>query len=402
VQSRTVNLLPASSYSLPTCGGGLGWGGARPRVTSLFMPPAGGPPTPSLRASDPPQGGRGHEVTLPRYLLRRGLASVVTLIGISILIFGIARVIPGDPARIALGPTATHEQVAELRQRLGLDEPLPVQYLNYVAGVLRGDLGPSLYTNRSVGLDLRETFPATFELVLVSSLLMTGIGIPLGVIAARGRDGPVDHVTRLLSLLGVVTPSFVWAIFLMLVFSYFLGWLPVAGRLSEGMTPPAPITGLYLVDSVLRGRWDAFRDALAHIVLPAVALALSGIGQAARLTRANVAEAYNSPYIEMARAYGVAERRIAMKYALKPALIPTLTILGLDIAVKLGNAFLVETVFHWPGMARYGVQTILHKDLNGIVGTVLVIAAFFLIINAIVDFVVSLLNPRIRLGAAAR
>ena len=341
-------------------------------------------------------------MTLPRYLLRRGLASVVTLIGISILIFGIARIIPGDPARIALGPTATHEQVAELRQRLGLDDPLPVQYVRYVAGVLRGDLGPSLYTNRAVGLDLRETFPATFELVLVSSLLMAGIGIPLGVVAARGRDGPVDHVTRLLSLLGVVTPSFVWAIFLMLFFSYYLGWLPVAGRLSEGMAPPAPITGLYLIDAVLRGRWDAFGDALAHITLPAVALAMSGIGQAARLTRANVAEAYNSPYIEMARAYGVAERRIAMKYALKPALIPTLTILGLDIAVKLGNAFLVESVFGWPGMARYGVQTILHKDLNGIVGTVLVIAAFFLVINAVVDFVVSLLNPRIRLGAAAR
>ena len=341
-------------------------------------------------------------MNLRRYLLKRILASIVTLIGISILIFGIARVIPGDPARIALGPTASQEQVAELRQRLGLDQPLPTQYASYIAGVARGDLGLSLYTNRSVVQDLRESFPATLELVLASSILMTCLGIPLGVIAARGRDRAVDHVTRLLSLLGVVTPSFVWAIFLMLAFSYYLDWLPVAGRLSETMAPPPAITGLYLVDSLLHGRWDTFKDALSHIALPAIALSLAGIGQAARLTRANVSEAYNSPLIEMARAYGFAEARIAMKYALRPALIPTLTILGLDIAVKLGNAFLVETVFGWPGMARYGVQTILHKDLNGIVGTVLVIAAFFLIINAVVDLIVLILDPRIRLGAQAR
>jgi peptide/nickel transport system permease protein len=340
-------------------------------------------------------------VTLPGYLLRRALACVVTFAGVSILIFGIARVIPGDPARIALGPMATADQVQQLRAQLGLDQPLTVQYVRYIAGVVHGNLGVSLYTNGQVAEDLRAGFPATFELVLVATVLMIGIGIPLGVIAARHRDGMTDAVTRLGALLGVVTPSFVWAVLLMLIFSDYLGWLPIEGRLSGNVAPPPTVTGLYLVDSLLAGQPRVFLDALQHIILPSIALAMASIGQTARLTRANVAEAYASPYVEMARAYGIAERRIAMRYALRPALIPTLTILGLDIAAKLGNAFLVETVFGWPGMARYGVQAILHKDLNGVVGTVLVIAAFFLIINIIVDVAVSLLDPRIRLGTQA-
>jgi peptide/nickel transport system permease protein len=338
-------------------------------------------------------------VNLPRYLVRRLFACLATFVGVSILIFGIARVIPGDPARIALGPTATDEQVREFRIQLGLDQPLPQQYAHYVSGLLHGDLGVSLYTNAPVARDLRAGFPATFELVLVATLFMVGIGIPLGVIAARHRDGAADNVIRLGALLGVVTPSFVWAVLLMLVFSDYLGWLPIDGRLSETVSPPPSVTGLYLVDSLLAGQPHVFLNALEHIILPATALSLASIGQTTRLTRANVAEAYASPYIEMARAYGISGRRIASRYALRPALIPTLTILGLDIAAKLGNAFLVETVFGWPGMAQYGVQAILHKDLNGIVGTVLVIAAFFLVINMIVDAAVTVLDPRIRLGA---
>jgi peptide/nickel transport system permease protein len=341
-------------------------------------------------------------MSLAGYLLRRLIAALVTFVGVSMLIFGIARVIPGDPARIALGPTASVEQVAELRLRLGLDRALPVQYLRYVAGVLHGDLGESLYTNHAVALDIAETFPATFELVAVSALLMTGIGIPLGVLAARGRDGPVDHVLRLAALLGVVTPSFVWAVVFMLVFGATLGWLPIIGRISADVGAPPAWTGLYLVDSLLQGDLRRFGDALAHIALPATALALAGIGQAARLTRANVVEAYGRPFIEAARAYGLSERRIATRFALRPALSPVLTVLGLDIAAKLGSAFLVESVFNWPGMARYGVQTILHKDLNGIVGTVLVIAAFFLLVNGVIDLLVSLLDPRIRLGVSRR
>lgn len=335
------------------------------------------------------------------YLLRRLAASVVVLVGVSILIFGIARVIPGDPARIALGPTATPEMVEQLRDRLHLNEAIPVQYWEFVKGVAEGDLGVSLYTNRAVTKDLSQFFFATFELVLAAAVLMVLIGVPLGVLAARYRDGPIDNISRVISLLGVVTPSFVWAIFLMLLFAFVLEILPIAGRLSETAVVPPSITGMMLIDSLLAGEWATFWDAIQHIILPATALSLSGIGQAARLTRANVGEAYNSQYVEMARAYAYSERSIAMKYALRPAMIPTLTILGLDFAAMLGNAFLVEAVFAWPGMARYGVQTILHKDINGIVGTVLVIATFFLIVNIVIDIVVSYLNPRIRLAARA-
>ena len=194
-------------------------------------------------------------MNLPRYLVRRLFACLATFVGVSILIFGIARVIPGDPARIALGPTATDEQVREFRIQLGLDQPLPQQYAHYVSGLLHGDLGVSLYTNAPVARDLRAGFPAAFELVLVATLFMVGIGIPLGVIAARHRDGAADNVIRLGALLGVVTPSFVWAVLLMLVFSDYLGWLPIDGRLSETVSPPPSVTGLYLVE--LAAGWSA-------------------------------------------------------------------------------------------------------------------------------------------------
>ena len=333
------------------------------------------------------------------FLLNRVVSMALVLFGVSVLIFAIARVIPGDPARIALGPLASAEQVERLRERLHLNEPLPVQYYEFLKGVFRGDLGISLYTNRAVVTDLVSFLPATLELVLVAGLLMVVIGVPLGVMAGRNRDGPVDNISRIVSLMGVVTPSFVWAIFLMLLFSFALGVLPVAGRISESVALPEPITGLILLDSLIRGHWSIFGDALAHIVLPALALAAAGIGQAARLTRANVAEAFNRQYVELARAFNFGELKLAAVYVLRPALIPTLTILGLDFAAMLGNAFLVEAVFGWPGVARYGVQAILHKDLNGIVGTVLVISMMFLMVNMVVDLTVAFLNPRIRLGA---
>lgn len=334
--------------------------------------------------------------TFLAYLARRLLASIGVLVGVSILIFVIARVIPGDPARIALGPMASQEQVANLRKELYLDRPLPLQYVEFVKRLAQGDLGQSLYTRRAVTTDLAEFFPATLELVLVGGLIMVIVGVPLGILAAYYRNRWPDNMTRVLSLLGVVTPSFVWAIFLILLFAYWVAILPVAGQLGDAFVPPKRITGLVTVDSILTGQWATFWDALKHMVLPAAALAMAGLGQTARLTRANMLDTYGKPYIEMARAYGVSESNIAFKYALRPALIPTLTILGLDFAAMLGGAFLVEAVFNWPGMARYAVQAILRKDLNAIVGTTLIIAAFFLLINILVDLVVGYINPRIR------
>jgi len=317
------------------------------------------------------------------------------LVGVSMLIFGIARVIPGDPARIALGPNATPEQVANLREALHLDKSIVAQYGHFVADLARGDLGISLYTNRPVTRDIADFLPATLELVLVAGFLMIAIGLPLGMLSARYRGRWPDNAIRLISLLGVSAPSFVWAVILMLLLAFFLPLFPIAGRISDSLVIPR-ITGFLLVDTILAGNLRAFIDAAWHLVLPALALAVSGIGQAARLTRANMVETYDRPYIEMAMAYGFAARRIASRFAFKPSLIPSLTIIGLDFAAMLGNAFLVEAVFAWPGLSRYGVAVILRKDLNAIIGTVLIISATFLIVNLVVDFLVAFLNPRIR------
>jgi len=334
------------------------------------------------------------------FLVRRLAASVVVLVGMSVLIFLIARVIPGDPARIALGPMASEEQVAQLRAQLDLDRPLVAQYARFARGVLQGDLGESLYTNRAVTTDLRQFFPATIELTVAASLLMVLVGIPLGVLAGHFRDRWPDHAARLVALLGVVAPSFVWAILLVLVFSFAFDLMPVIGRLSDSVVPPPFVTGFVTVDALLAGDLVAFRDAAWHLVLPAIALAMSGAGQAARLTRANLGLTFTRDYIDFARAYGVPPGAIAWKYALRPAMIPTLTVLGLDFAAKLGNAFLVEAVFAWPGMARYGVNAILAKDLNAIVGAVLVIGFAFVVINLLIDLLVAVLDPRIRHRAA--
>ena len=333
------------------------------------------------------------------YLSRRLLASIIVLVGVSIVIFLLARIMPGDPARVALGPTATAEMVERLRDRLHLNDSIPTQYYYFLEGLTEGDLGLSLYTNRPVVTDLAEFFPATFELVLYAGLFMVLAGVPLGILSARHRDTVADNVARVIALLGVVTPTFVWAIFLMLLFAFALDLLPVIGRLSEGVEPPPTVTGLYTVDALIAGQFSTFLDAIVHLLLPAVALALTGMGQAARLTRTNMVESFQKPFIEFARAFSYGEREMALKYALRPAMIPTLTILGLDFAVMLGNAFLVEAVFLWGGMAQYGIEAILHKDLNAIVGIVLVIATFFLIVNVVIDLVVAYLNPRIRLAA---
>lgn len=330
-----------------------------------------------------------------RLLARRLGISLIVLVGVSMLIFGIARVIPGDPARIALGPNATPEQVANLRAELHLDESIVTQYGYFIADLAQGDLGQSLYTNRPVTRDIAEFLPATLELVLVAGLLMVCIGLPLGMISARYRGRWPDHVIRLVSLLGVSAPSFVWAVILMLIFAFFLPLFPVAGRISD-IYEIERVTGFLMIDTLLAGNFKAFADAAWHIVLPALALAVSGIGQAARLTRSNMVETYDKPYIEMAQAYGFKARRIAARYAFKPSLIPSLTIIGLDFAAMLGNAFLVEAVFAWPGLSRYGVAVILRKDLNAIIGTVLIISATFLIVNLIVDLLIAFLNPRIR------
>jgi peptide/nickel transport system permease protein len=334
------------------------------------------------------------------YLAGRIARGVVVLAGLSVVIFAIARIVPGDPARIVLGPLATAEQVVALRHTMGLDRPLAVQYGRYVGDLLRGDLGQSILTQRSVNEDLADAFPATLELMLSSLLLVLVVAIPGGALAARHRGGWIDGLSRLMSLLGVVTPSFVIAICLQILAGYVLHMLPISGRLDPNIDFRADITGFMTIDSLLAGRPAVCLDALLHLVLPTLALAAATAGQIMRFTRSSMIEVSRRDYVEAARAFGAPDRAVIFKYMLKPAIVPTLTILGLEFASLLGNAFVVEMVFGLPGIASYGVRAILHKDLNGLMGVVMVTGLLFVTVNLLVDIAVALVDPRVRLGAA--
>lgn len=334
------------------------------------------------------------------FLSRRIYQSVFVLLGLSVLIFGIARILPGDPARTALGARAPEWVVERLRQDMHLNDPLPVQYGFWLRGALAGDFGISLVTRRDVAHDVLEFFPASLELVLLAGIITTVAGIGLGTLSARHKDTWVDNVVRILSYTGVVTPAFVFAILFLLIFGLWLGWLPAIGRLSDGVPVPPAVTGLMTVDAVLAGQWATLWDALRHLILPAMALAVGGLSQEARITRATMADNLSKDYISNARALGIPERIVMGRFLLKPSLIPTVSILGLDFAASFSNAFLVEVIFNWPGLSRYGMNAMLRKDLNAISAVILVLGVVFIVVNIVVDLIVGGLDPRIRLRAA--
>jgi peptide/nickel transport system permease protein len=332
-------------------------------------------------------------------LLRRAFGFAFVLLGLSVVIFIVARIVPGDPARIALGPLATPEQVAQLREEMGFSKPAIVQYVDYIGGVLQGNLGKSLLTSRAVSSDIAQALPATLELVLFTLLLIGVLAVPLGVLAARWHNSGIDNASRLVSLLGVVTPGFVFAILLQLFASHYQ-FFPLTGRLSQGLGFVPDITGLALVDSLLKGRLDAFADALSHIFLPALALSAAGIGQIMRITRSSMLDVARRDHVETLRSFGVPGYVITLKYMLRLAAIAPLTILGLEFASLIGNAFIVEMVFAWPGIASYGLRAILSKDFNAVMAVVLVSGLFFAVANLLVDLAVGLIDPRLRARAA--
>jgi peptide/nickel transport system permease protein len=339
-------------------------------------------------------------MSILNFLVRRIIYSVFVLLGLSIVIFVIARIMPGDPARMAVGARAPQWVVDRIREQMHLNEPLPVQYGYWLRDALRGDFGLSLVTQRPVTSDIREFFPASLELVLFSGLLSAAGGIGLGVLSARYKDTWIDNVVRLFSYAGVVTPSYIFAIFFVLLFGWTLKWFPIIGRLSEEVTAPPLVTGLVTLDALLAGQFGTFLDALRHIVLPALSLAMGPIAQEARITRSSMADNLGKDYIASARALGIPERIVMGRFLLKPSLIPTVSILGLDIASTFSVAFLVELIFNWPGLARYGMQSMMHKDLNAISAVILILGAIFVTVNILVDIIVAWLDPRIRLSAA--
>lgn len=328
-----------------------------------------------------------------RFLLRRLRQLVPTLLGLLVLIFVVARVIPGDPVRLALGPEATAEQVEALRHQLGLDRPLWVQFGAYLAGMARGEMGTSLRTYRDVARDIRELLPATLELVFAALLLAVVVGVSVGVVLAVYKDTPLDSATRWLAVSGVALPRFWVAILLQIWVAYQLGWFPLVGR---GKAPPVEVTGFYLVDALLAGDLRSFWSAAWHLFLPALTLALPTMAQLARITRTSMLEVFRKPYMLVHRAYGVRPVRLVMWWGLRNGLTTVLTLVGMTFGALIENAFLVEVVFSWPGLSAYGAQAVLFKDFNAVVGVTLVIGVAFLAANFLVDVLYGLVDPKVR------
>lgn len=335
---------------------------------------------------------------LSSFVFKRLLLSIFVLVGLSVVIFVISRVVPGDPARMALGPRAPQFAVDAMRQEMHLDKPLVSQYVYWVKGVAVWDLGESLTTRRPVTEDVKEFLPATLELALVAAFLVVTLSIFFGTLAARYRDTWIDTLVRVLSYTGVAVPSFVLAVLFLLLFGYLWPVIPVLGRLSPQVLPPPTITGLITVDSLLSGNLTAFWDALNHLIVPAFALAMGPLFQEARIVRTAMTDNMGKDYLAAAKGYGIPNRVIMTKYLLKPSLIPAVSVMGLDIASLMSNAFLVEVVFNWPGISRYGMNAMLRKDLNSISAVIIIFGLIFVIVNILVDFAVAYLDPRIRLG----
>ena len=329
------------------------------------------------------------------YVAKRLLLLVVTMVGVLTLTFFLSHVVPGDPARLAAGVRAKPEQVQALRERLNLDRPILVQYGLYLSGVFHGDLGTSIRTRKPVMQDLLDYFPATVELTVLAMLMCIVLGIPLGVLSAVKQESPVDHLSRVTSIAAVSMPPFWLGLLLQLLFYRILGALPASGRLDPFLSPPHHATGLYVLDSLMSGNWAALGSSLAHVILPAVALAAGSLAVVTRMTRSSLLEVISQDYVRTARSKGVSERVVILKHALRNALMPIVTVIGLQIGVLLAGAVLTEVVFSWPGIGLYAVQSIVFVDFQSILGVTLVSALVYSIANLGVDLLYAVIDPRI-------
>lgn len=335
-----------------------------------------------------------------QYVLKRLAFLGLMLFGLLCLTFAISHVVPGDPARLAAGPDANEAMVQTLRAKYGLDQPLPVQFVRYLRGVLAGDLGQSLRSRNAVVDDLVRYFPNTFELVALSLALAVVIGIPLGMLSAVYKDTWVDHLVRIVSVSGVALPAFWLGLMLQLLLALHLGLLPLGGRLPLTATPPEPVTYLPLLDALLRGQGGTFVAGLRHAVLPVVTLCFPALASIMRVNRAEMIETLRQDYIQSARAQGFSGFRIVTRYALRNAMIPTLTMIGLRYGWMLGGTILVETVFDWPGIGLYAVNAAVSSDFQPIMGVTLLIGFNFMLANLLVDLAYGWLDPRIRRPSA--
>jgi len=329
------------------------------------------------------------------YIARRLLYLIPLLLAISLLVFLMIRLIPGDPAQIKLGEKGTEEDLKRMREELGLDKPLHIQYWRYLKRLLKGDLGRSIRTNNKVTNEIKTSFPATIELTVLSMIIASIIGIFLGVISAVKQYTWIDNLSMVGALVGISMPVFWIGMMLMLIFSWKLGWFPISGRINLEANLEI-ITQFYLIDSIITGNWVAFKSTLSHLILPAITLATIPVAMIARMTRSTTLDVLNKDYVRTARAKGLKERVVIWKHVFKNSLIPVVTIIGLQFGSFLGGAVLTETVFARAGVGRLLINGITGRDFAVMQGAVLVIATFFILLNLIVDILYAYLNPKIR------
>lgn len=335
---------------------------------------------------------------LRTYVIRRLILMMFVLFGIVVITFFISHVIPADPIGAILGPQASPELVEKIRKEWGFDKPVYEQFVDYLLKLSRGDLGRSIRTNHPVMSDLLYFFPATIELATSAMFVALLIGIPLGIISAVKKDKWPDHLSRIFALMGVSMPVFWLGLILLFVLYYKLGLFPGPGRLDPGIPEPPRITGILTLDSLLTGNLEAFSNALWHLVLPSFVLGYYASASITRITRSALLEVLNQDFIKTARSKGLSERIVLFRHALRNALIPTTTVIGMTYGSLLEGAVLTETIFAWPGLGRYSTGAFLSVDFLAVMGATLLIALIYSLANLIVDVIYAFLDPRIRYG----
>lgn len=333
------------------------------------------------------------------YIVRRLVLLIPVIIGVTIITFVVSHVIPADPARaFAGGPKAQPETIARIRAELHLDSPIWEQYLYYLNDLIHFNLGKSYLEDRPVTDALAQYFPATFELTIFAMLFAIPLGIIGGIISAVRQNKLSDHLTRIIAIVGYSLPIFWLALMLQYVFAYLYPIFPLEGRLSVGMAPPQSITGFFVIDSILTGNGATLVSSLLHLILPAFTLGFATLAIILRMTRSSMLEVMGADYIRTARAKGLTERKVVYQHGLRNALIPTITVTGLQFGALLGGAVLTETIFNWPGMGRFAARAVLGLDFNSVMGFTLVVAIIYVIANLIVDLLYASVDPRVKLG----
>jgi peptide/nickel transport system permease protein len=332
---------------------------------------------------------------LRKYIAQRLLTAIPVLVGVSLIVFILVRLIPGDPARVIMGAKARPESIKLFHERYGLDEPIPVQYMMWLSHIAQGDMGDSLRTHTPVLEELMIRIPHTLELAIASMLIGTTLGMGFGIIASIRRNSLADYGTMVAALVGISMPIFWLGLTLIFIFSVLLGWLPTGGRMGYDVNIET-VTGLPMLDSLLTGNWSALIDLSKHLLMPAITLATPIIAVTARMTRTSMLEVMTQDYIRTARAKGLRQRVVTSRHALRNAMLPIITVLGLDVGWLLGGAVVTETIFAWPGVGRYVYESIKARDYPAIQASILFIAATFVLVNLAVDLLYAYINPRIR------